>query len=66
VEYRGFPRCGHKPWAESHASEPFLAALREWVGVGDPADGETADILSDPSILSAIREGRPTWRLGDT
>jgi pimeloyl-ACP methyl ester carboxylesterase len=32
VEYRGFPRCGHKPWAESHASEPFLAALREWVG----------------------------------
>ncbi|MFH1329524.1 MAG: alpha/beta hydrolase, partial [Actinomycetota bacterium] len=32
LQYRGFPRCGHKPWAERHAREPFLAALREWLG----------------------------------
>ena len=33
LRYRGFPRCGHKPWAERHAREPFLAALREWLRV---------------------------------
>ena len=33
LQYRGFPRCGHRPWAERHAREPFLAALREWLGV---------------------------------
>ena len=32
IRYRGFPRCGHRPWAERHAREPFLAALREWLG----------------------------------
>ncbi len=31
VQYRGFERCGHKPWAERWAREPFLAALREWL-----------------------------------
>ncbi len=31
LEYRGFPRCGHVPWAERHAREPFLAALRAWI-----------------------------------
>jgi pimeloyl-ACP methyl ester carboxylesterase len=33
VQYRCFLRCGHRPWAERHAREPFLAALREWLGV---------------------------------
>ena len=32
LRYRGFARCGHQPWAERHAREPFLAALREWLG----------------------------------
>jgi len=38
LQYRGFPRCGHRPWAERHAREPFLAALREWLAspAGDP------------------------------
>lgn len=31
IRYQGFPRCGHQPWAERHAREPFLAALREWL-----------------------------------
>lgn len=31
LQYRGFPRCGHRPWAERHAREPFLAALRAWL-----------------------------------
>lgn len=31
VQYRGLPRCGHRPWAERHAREPFLAALCEWL-----------------------------------
>ena len=34
LQYRGFPRCGHRPWAERHAREPFLAALREWLDEG--------------------------------
>lgn len=32
AQYRGFPQCGHKPWAERHAREPFLAVLRKWLG----------------------------------
>ncbi len=31
LEYLGFPRCGHVPWAERHAREPFLAALSAWI-----------------------------------
>jgi len=31
LRYRSFPRCGHSPWRERHAREPFLAALREWL-----------------------------------
>ncbi|MCU0282094.1 MAG: alpha/beta hydrolase [Acidimicrobiia bacterium] len=31
LRYTGFPRCGHQPWAERHAREPFLAVLREWL-----------------------------------
>lgn len=37
LQYRGFPRCGHRPWAERHARDPFLAALREWLGEGGAA-----------------------------
>jgi pimeloyl-ACP methyl ester carboxylesterase len=39
LQYRGFPRCGHRPWAERWAREPFLAALREWLvsTAGEPA-----------------------------
>jgi len=41
LQYRGFPRCGHKPWAERRAREPFLAALREWLRVaGEGRAGE--------------------------
>jgi pimeloyl-ACP methyl ester carboxylesterase len=29
LTYRSFPRCGHTPWVERHAREPFLEALRE-------------------------------------
>lgn len=32
LQYRGFSRCGHRPWAERHAREPFLAVLRAWLG----------------------------------
>jgi len=39
LRYRSFPRCGHKPWAERHAREPFLAALREWAERDCPQDG---------------------------
>jgi len=31
LEYCGFPRCGHKPWAERHARRPFLEGLMEWL-----------------------------------
>ncbi len=31
LEYRGFPRCGHVPWAERHARDAFLAALSAWI-----------------------------------
>ncbi len=31
LRYRGLPSCGHKPWAERRAREPFLAALGEWL-----------------------------------
>lgn len=31
LQYRGFPRCGHRPWVERHAREAFLAALGEWL-----------------------------------
>ncbi len=32
LQYRGLARCGHRPWAERYAREPFLAALGEWLG----------------------------------
>ena len=31
LEYMGFARCGHEPWRERHAREPFLATLRAWL-----------------------------------
>jgi pimeloyl-ACP methyl ester carboxylesterase len=31
IRYRGFPRCGHRPWAERRARSAFLAELREWL-----------------------------------
>ena len=31
LQYTGLPRCGHSPWRERHAREPFLDALREWI-----------------------------------
>jgi pimeloyl-ACP methyl ester carboxylesterase len=31
IRYRGFPRCGHQPWAERRARGAFLAELREWL-----------------------------------
>ena len=32
LQYVGLARCGHKPWMERCAREPFLAALRGWLG----------------------------------
>ena len=31
LSYLGFPRCGHDPWRERHAREPFLRALEDWL-----------------------------------
>jgi pimeloyl-ACP methyl ester carboxylesterase len=31
LEYEGFSRCGHEPWRERHAQEPFMVALRAWL-----------------------------------
>ncbi|HJO06045.1 MAG TPA: alpha/beta hydrolase [Chloroflexota bacterium] len=31
LEYTGLPRCGHTPWRERHAREPFSQRLREWL-----------------------------------
>ena len=31
LEYVEFARCGHEPWRERHAREPFFAALRSWL-----------------------------------
>jgi pimeloyl-ACP methyl ester carboxylesterase len=31
LEYREFEQCGHSPWVEVHAREPFLAQLRSWL-----------------------------------
>jgi pimeloyl-ACP methyl ester carboxylesterase len=31
LEYVEFPQCGHTPWLERHAREPFLAELRRWL-----------------------------------
>jgi pimeloyl-ACP methyl ester carboxylesterase len=31
LSYVGFPRCGHDPWRERHAREPFLQALSDWL-----------------------------------
>lgn len=32
LQYRSFARCGHRPWAERWAREPFLAELGDWLG----------------------------------
>jgi pimeloyl-ACP methyl ester carboxylesterase len=32
LEYVEFPRCGHEPWRERHAREPFFATLRRFLG----------------------------------
>jgi pimeloyl-ACP methyl ester carboxylesterase len=32
LEYREVPRCGHKPWTESEAREPFYAMLADCLG----------------------------------
>jgi pimeloyl-ACP methyl ester carboxylesterase len=40
LRYQGLPSCGHRPWAERRAREPFLAALAEWLrGETRPANG---------------------------
>lgn len=31
IEYREFAQCGHVPWMERWAREPFLTTLRSWV-----------------------------------
>ncbi|HQK93266.1 MAG TPA: alpha/beta hydrolase [Armatimonadota bacterium] len=31
IEYVEFEWCGHSPWEERHAREPFFAALSEWL-----------------------------------
>jgi pimeloyl-ACP methyl ester carboxylesterase len=31
LEYVELGRCGHEPWRERHAAEPFLTALGEWL-----------------------------------
>ncbi len=31
LEYVEFPRCGHEPWNERHARQPFLATLLAWI-----------------------------------
>lgn len=31
LAYVEFPRCGHAPWKERHAREPFLEALARWI-----------------------------------
>ena len=31
LEYRELARCGHYPWLETAAREPFYALLREWI-----------------------------------
>ena len=31
LQYLGLPRCGHTPWRERHAREPFFHALRQWL-----------------------------------
>ena len=31
LEYTGLPRCGHTPWRERRAREPFLRILSEWL-----------------------------------
>jgi len=37
LEYTGFARCGHEPWRERHAREPFLRALEAWLrAAGNP------------------------------
>lgn len=40
LEYIGLERCGHEPWRERYAREPFLDILRKWIlrmGNGRPA-----------------------------
>ena len=37
LEYVEFPRCGHSPWKERHARDPFLAALAAWIFSHTPA-----------------------------
>ena len=31
IDYVEFERCGHEPWRERHARDPFLRTLREWL-----------------------------------
>ncbi|MBK8979305.1 MAG: alpha/beta hydrolase [Planctomycetes bacterium] len=31
LEYHALPHCGHEPWNERLAREPFLATLRDWL-----------------------------------
>ncbi|MBN1174311.1 MAG: alpha/beta hydrolase [Micromonosporaceae bacterium] len=36
LRYVEFPRCGHRPWLERSASQPFVRALRGWLDAGGP------------------------------
>jgi len=36
LEYVEFSRCGHSPWKERHACEPFLATLNRWLAAHAP------------------------------
>ena len=36
LEYVELDRCGHAPWIELHAREPFLSVLRAWLGRKGP------------------------------
>lgn len=31
LQYREFPQCGHSPWLERHAREPFFRELSSWI-----------------------------------
>ncbi|MGD8683378.1 MAG: alpha/beta hydrolase [Chloroflexota bacterium] len=45
LEYIEIPRCGHQPWLERHGREPFLDALRRWLGgPGAPGMGSARTI----------------------
>jgi pimeloyl-ACP methyl ester carboxylesterase len=44
LQYVEFEKCGHEPWKEKHARNPFLAALLSWLKLQSHIGNEFRDV----------------------